>query len=68
LPNAIKIIKSRGMKWEGHVACMEAARNAYWVLVENLEEKWSLEKHNVVGRIVLQWTLEKQDGEYGLDY
>jgi hypothetical protein len=55
------------MRWAGHVACMGSARNAYCVLVEQLEGKWSLEKHNVGGQIILQWTLEKQDGEYGLN-
>jgi hypothetical protein len=44
------------------VACMGAARNAYCVLVEHLEGKWSLEKHNISGQIILQWTLEKQHG------
>jgi hypothetical protein len=31
-PN-IKMIKSRRMKWEGHVACMREVRNAYRILV-----------------------------------
>jgi len=32
-PNIIWVIKSRRMRWVGHVACMEAGRGAYRVLV-----------------------------------
>ena len=34
LPNIIRVIKSRRMRWAGHVARMEALRGAYRVLVE----------------------------------
>jgi hypothetical protein len=33
LPSIIRIIKSRWMKWPGHVARMGVKRNAYWLLV-----------------------------------
>jgi hypothetical protein len=33
-PNIIKVIKSRRIKWAGHVACMGEMRNAYKILVE----------------------------------
>jgi hypothetical protein len=32
-PNIIQAIKSRGMKWVGHVVCMKDRRGAYRVLV-----------------------------------
>ena len=32
-PNIIWVIKSRIMRWAGHVACMEERRGAYRVLV-----------------------------------
>ena len=32
-PNIILVIKSRRTRWVGHVACMEARRGAYRVLV-----------------------------------
>jgi hypothetical protein len=38
-PNIIRIIKSRRMRWAGHVARMEETRNAYRILVRNPEEK-----------------------------
>jgi hypothetical protein len=35
LYNVIRLIKSRTMRWAGHVARMEAPRNAYGILVES---------------------------------
>jgi hypothetical protein len=43
-PNIIRVIKSRRMRWAGHVAHMGKMRNAYNILVENLERKSSLER------------------------
>ena len=39
LPNIIRNIKSRRLRWAGHVARMEKSRNAYRVLWENLKER-----------------------------
>jgi hypothetical protein len=39
LPNIIKMIKSRRMKWAGHLARIGAARNAYRILVGKPEGK-----------------------------
>jgi hypothetical protein len=33
LPNIVRVIKSRRMRWAGHVACMEERRGVYRVLV-----------------------------------
>jgi hypothetical protein len=38
LPSIITMIKSRRMRWEGHVACM-GKRNAYVILVGNPDGK-----------------------------
>ena len=38
-PNIIRSLKSRRLRWAGHVACMEQFRNAYRVLVGKPEEK-----------------------------
>jgi hypothetical protein len=40
----ITIIKSRKMRWAGHVALIGEKRNAYRVLVRKLEEKRPLGK------------------------
>jgi hypothetical protein len=39
LPSIIRIIKSRGMRWEGHVARIWEKRNAYKLLVESQRER-----------------------------
>jgi len=41
-PNIVRVIKSRRMRWAGHVARMGEERGAYRVLVGNLEGKRSL--------------------------
>ena len=38
-PNIIRILKSRRLRWAGHVARMEQSRNAYRVFVEKPEGK-----------------------------
>ena len=38
-PNIIRNLKSRRLRWAGHVACMEQSRNAYRVLVGKPEGK-----------------------------
>jgi hypothetical protein len=38
-PNIIRMIKSRRMRWAGHVARMGEKRNAYRILVIEPEEK-----------------------------
>jgi PAS domain-containing protein len=32
-PNIVRVIKSRRMRWAGHVARMEERRGEYWILV-----------------------------------
>jgi hypothetical protein len=61
-PNIIKMIKSRRMRWAGHVARMGETKNAYRILVGKPEGKRSL------GRPRRRWVdnikriLERQDG------
>jgi hypothetical protein len=38
-PSKIRIIKSRRMRWAGHVARMVEKRNAYGLLVESQRER-----------------------------
>ena len=44
LPNIIMNLKSRQLRWAGHVAHMEESRNARRVLVQRPEEKRPLER------------------------
>jgi hypothetical protein len=39
LPNIMRVIKSRRMRWAGHVACMGVGRGVYGVLVGKPEGK-----------------------------
>ena len=41
-PNIFRLIKSRRMRWAGHVACMEERRGVYRVLVGKPEGKGPL--------------------------
>jgi len=39
LPNIVRVVKSRRMRWAGHVACMGEGRGVYRVLVGKPEGK-----------------------------
>jgi hypothetical protein len=56
-PSIIRIIKSRTMRWTGHVARMGKKRNVYRLLVGKPEGKRPLG-----GCITLRWILERWDG------
>jgi hypothetical protein len=43
-PNIVRVIKSRRMRWAGHVACMGEGRGVYGVLVGRPEGKRSLRR------------------------
>ena len=57
--NIIQVIKSRRMKWVGHVACRVDRRGAYSVLVGKPVGKSHLEDPGLDGRITLRWILRK---------
>jgi hypothetical protein len=38
-PNIVRVIKSRGIRWAGHVACMGEGRGVYRVLIGRPEDK-----------------------------
>jgi hypothetical protein len=50
-PDIIRLIKSRRMKWAGHVARMGEGRNVYRVLVGEREGKRPLERPRRSGRM-----------------
>jgi hypothetical protein len=55
----VRVIKSRRMRWTGHVACMGERRGVYRVLVGKPEGK---KQPGVDGRIILRWIFRKWDG------
>ena len=59
LPNIVRVVKSRRMRWAGHVARMRQGRGVYWVLVGKPEGKRPLGDPDVDGRIILGWIFRK---------
>ena len=58
-PNIFRVIKSRRMRWEGHVARMGEKRGVYRVLVGKPEGRNRLGDPDVDGRIILGWIFRK---------
>jgi hypothetical protein len=56
-PDIVRQIKSRRMRWAGHVARMGEGRNMYSVLWESSKGKDKLEDQGVDGRMGSKWTL-----------
>jgi hypothetical protein len=62
-PDIFKQIKSRRMRWAGHVARMGDGRNVYRVLVGKPEGKDHLKDQGVDGRKGIKWTLGRLVGD-----
>jgi hypothetical protein len=63
-PNIVQVIKSRRIKWAGHVACKgrgEAYTGFWW---GNLRERDHLEQPGINGRIILRWIFRKWAGRH----
>jgi hypothetical protein len=63
-PNIVRVIKSRGMRWEGHLARMGEGRGVYRVLVGRAERK------NPLGRPKRRWedNIKMDLTETGIDW
>jgi hypothetical protein len=55
----IRMIKSRRIRWAGHVARMGEKRNAYRILVGKPEGRDHWEDQDVDGWTILKWILER---------
>jgi hypothetical protein len=67
LPNIVRVVKSRRMRWEGHVARMgrrEVCTGCWW---GNQRERGHWGYSDVDGRIILRWILRKLEWGWGLD-
>jgi hypothetical protein len=61
-PSIIRMIKSRRMRWSGHVARMGEKRIAYRILVRNYKEidHW-------VGWLMVDWSVGQLFGDFDFD-
>ena len=64
-PNIVRVIKSRRMRWVGHVARMEEERGVHKVLVGKHEGKNHWGDQDVDGRIILRCIFRKWEGVVG---
>jgi hypothetical protein len=68
-PNIVRVIKSRRMRWAGHVARMGRGEvfTGFWLGSSKVREQW--EDLGVGGRITLRWTLGREGsmGRTGFD-
>jgi len=66
--NIVRVIKSRRMRWAGHVARMEEGRGVYWVLVGKSEGKRPLGRFRRRWEDNIKMDLQKVEcWGYGLD-
>jgi hypothetical protein len=65
LPNIVRVVKSRRMRWAGHVTRMGEERGVHWVLVGKPEGKRPLGRPRLDGRIILKWIFRKLEGFVG---
>jgi hypothetical protein len=56
-PNVVTLLKSRRLRWTGHVARMEEGRSVFKILTGKLQEKDLYEGEG--GRKILELTLKK---------
>jgi hypothetical protein len=56
-PNIVRVIKSRRLRWAGHVACMGEGEmfTGFWSEGPKGRDQW--EDIDIGGRITLRWTL-----------
>jgi hypothetical protein len=67
LPNIVGVIKSRILKWAGHVALMEEKRVVYRVLVGKPEGKRPLGRTRCRWEDNIKMDLQEVEYGYGLD-
>ena len=65
LPNIVRVVKSRIMRWAGHVARMGEGRRCTGFWWGNLRERDHWGGPDVDGRIILRWIFRKWKGVVG---
>jgi hypothetical protein len=64
--NIIRVIKTRRIRWAGHIARGGEKRNAYRILVGKPEGKRPLEDLDLGEKVILRWILDMM-GRHGLN-
>jgi hypothetical protein len=62
LPNIVRVVKSRRMRWSGHVARMRVERGCTGCWWGNLRDRGRWGDPDVDGRIILRWIFRKLEG------
>jgi hypothetical protein len=67
LANIVRVVKSRRMRWVGHVARMGEGRvcTGFWLGILMERDHWG--DPDVYGTIILKWIFRKWEGLWGLD-
>ena len=65
LPNIVRVVKSRRMRWAGHVALMGEGEVCTGFWLGSLREKDHWGDPDVNGRIILRWIFRKWEGVVG---
>jgi hypothetical protein len=67
-PNIVWAIKSRRLRWAGHVALGERGEVHTGFYRGNLRERDHSEVPGLDGKIILEWIFAKWDGWHGQDW
>jgi hypothetical protein len=62
---AVRVVKSRRMRWVGHVVHMGEKRGVHRVLVGKHQGKRPWVDPDLDGRIILRWTFRRLEGFVG---
>ena len=67
LSNVVRVVKSRTMRWAGHVARMGRGEvcTGFWLANPRERDHWGAP--DVDGRIILRWIFRRWEGVVGLD-
>jgi hypothetical protein len=65
LPNIVRVVKSRRMRWVGHVERMGEERGVHRYCWVSLRERDHWGDQVVDGRIILRWIFRKLEGVVG---
>jgi hypothetical protein len=57
--NVTGVMKSRTIRWVGHLASMRVIISAYKILLENLKERDNVDVLGINGKLILEWILGK---------